>query len=174
MNLKEYIISDLKRVAGGKASLKTFLEWYFFPRGEVFPFTFWYRVLLYYRHKYGKARSIIPYYILRHFEFKYGIHVNGNISVGKGLYIVHGDGVHLNCRRIGNNFTVYQGVTLGLGKGGCPIIGNNVTIYTNAVVIGGIRIGDGAVIGANAFVNKDVAPGETIVGIPGHSIKIRK
>lgn len=171
MSIREDIISDLKILTGGNVSMKAFLEWYFFPRGEMFRFMVWYRVLLYYRRKYGKLGSIIPYYILRHYEFKYGIHFHPGISVGRGLHVVHGDGVHLNCKSIGDNVTIYHGVTLGIGKGGVPTIGNNVTIYPNAVIIGGITIGDGATIGANTFVNKNVDPGDTVAGIPGKSIR---
>lgn len=69
------------------------------------------------------------YSVLRHYEFKYGIHANTNIPVGRGLHIVHGDGVYLNCSEIGDNFTCYQGVTLGVSKGGIPAVGNNCTVY---------------------------------------------
>lgn len=172
LTVRDYIKSDLRILTGGRTSFKDFLEWYFFPRGEMFRFDVWYRILLDSRRKRGKLGALLPYFILRCFEFKYGIHPNLSISVGKGLHIVHGDGVHLNCKSIGDNFTIYQGVTLGEDRrGGIPIIGNNVTIYTNAVVIGNIRIGDGATIGANAFVNKDVADGDIIVGSPGRSVR---
>lgn len=164
MNLKEYIKSDLEKMPWGGTSFKDFIRWYFIRRnGEAFAFTFWYRVTWYVRKKYGKILSILPYLMMRHFEFKYGIHANAGIEIGKGLHIVHGDGVYLNCSAIGDNFTIYQGVTLGKGKGGIPWIGNNVTIFTNAVVVGNIRVADGAKIGANAFVTEDVGENEVIV-----------
>lgn len=172
ISLTEYIKSDLAVLTGGSTSIKEFLKWYFFPRGEMFPFIVWFRILLVSRRKYGKYLSFIPYFILRHYEFKYGIHPNANIPVGKALHIVHGDGVHLNAKSIGDNVTIYQGVTLGVDKrGGVPIIGDNVTIYTNAVVVGNITIGDGAVIGANSFVNKSVTAKDVIVGCPGRSVR---
>ncbi len=140
----------------------------------MFRFTFWFRVLLYFKHEFGKYGSVIPYYILRHYEYKYGIHANSNINVGEGLHIVHGDGIHLNCKEIGRNFTVYQGVTLGVDKnGGIPTICDNVSIYPNAVVVGDIIIGNGATIGANSFVNRDVACGDVIAGCPAKSIRIK-
>lgn len=115
--------------------------------------------------------KFIPYCLLRHYEYKYGIHGGAGIHIGKGLLIVHGDGVYLNCKTIGDNFTVYQGVTLGKGSdGGIPIIGNNVTVYPNSVVCGGIIIGDNVTIGANAFVSHNVGDGLTVAGIPAKII----
>jgi len=132
----------------------------------MFPFIVWFRILYVSRRKYGKYLSFTLYYILRHYEFLYGIHPNANIPVGRFFIIVHGDGVHLNAKSIGDNVTIYQGVTLGVDKkGGVPIIGDNVTIYTNAVVVGNVTIGDGAVIGANSFVNKSVAAKESLLDV---------
>jgi len=81
----------------------------------------------------------IIYIIFRHYEYKYGIHVNTNIDIGKVLKIVHGDGVYLNCKSIGENFTVYQNVTLGTDRsGGIPKVDDKVTLYTGVVICGNI------------------------------------
>ena len=109
--------------------------------------------------------------IYRHYEFKYGIHANPNIEIGAGLLVVHGEGVHLNCERIGANLTIYQGVTLGIQDGKCPIVEDDVTIYPNAVVVGGVRLGRGCVVGALSYVSRDVVAGSTVVGAPAHEIK---
>lgn len=153
MMLLEYIISDLERFE--KANLKSFLKWYFFPGSCVFAYQVWLRIV----HNLKKRKitkytlGIGAYLIFRHYEFKYGIHVDTNIHIGKGLQICHGDGVYLNCSYIGNNFTVYQGVTLGAKKGHeIPRVGNNVTVYAGAVCCGNIVLKDGSVVGANSYV----------------------
>ncbi|MDD7011578.1 MAG: hypothetical protein PUI38_01815 [Candidatus Treponema excrementipullorum] len=67
--------------------------------------------------------------------------------------IKHGDGVYLNCKKIGKNFTVLQGVTLGTGKDGIPTVENNITVYMHAVVVGDVILHSGCSVGANSFVN---------------------
>lgn len=93
-----------------------------------------------------------------------------NIKLGySGLGIV----VHARCE-IGNNVSISQHVTLG-GKSGhweVPIIEDNVSIGAGAKILGPIRIGKGASIGANSVVLRDVPPFATVVGIPGKIIKI--
>lgn len=74
---------------------------------------------------------------------------------------------------IGSNCCIYQGVTIGTSKrydDKYPIIGNNVTIYAGAVVVGKIKVGDNAVIGANSVVLNDVLENTTVVGIPAKNI----
>ena len=72
---------------------------------------------------------------------------------------------------LGSHCKIYQGVTLGSGRGGYSVIGNNVTIYANTTVCGGVHIGDGAVIGANSFVNTDIPPNTVYAGVPAKRIK---
>lgn len=73
--------------------------------------------------------------------------------------------------KFGNNCIINQNVTIGLGKGGFPTIGNNVRFCPGAVVVGKITIGDNAIIGANSFVNKDVAPNTVVAGVPAKFIR---
>lgn len=162
--LLELIKSDLARLgcSGGFA----FLKWYFFPRGETFPYVVWLRILHVCRKRVFLRWTIgiILYPIYRHFEFKYGIHANPNIEIGPGLRVIHGP-CNLNAARIGRNFTVYSGVTIGVLRNGIPVIGDDVTIYTNAVVVGAITIGDNATIGALTYVAKDIPPGIKVFGV---------
>ena len=173
MNLIKTIASDLERL--DKPTVRSFLKWFFFPQGSMFHHDFWLRILQ--RCKENRVLKysigVIAYFIERHWALKYGIHVNANISIGQGLRIVHGDGVYLNCKSIGKQFTCYQGVTFGEGGGkhkGIPTIEDNVTVYTGAVVVGNIILHSGCVIAANAFVNFDVPENSIVGGVPAKVI----
>ncbi len=172
--LKHYIFTDLKQIVGGGTTIIDCLKWYFIPKGECFPFMVWFRIVWMLKHSKSKYKKVLlapAYLIFRHFEFKYGIHINTNIDVGEGLHVVHGDGVYLNAQSIGNNVKVYQGVTVGEGaNGGIPTIKDNVTLYTNSVIVGAIELNAFSVVGANAFVNKTVNTCEIVAGIPAKVI----
>src|ERR1700685_3128220 len=96
---------------------------------------------------------------------------------GKGLFIDHGAGVVIGeTADIGDDVTLYQGVTLG-GTGFAtgkrhPTVQDNVTIGSGAKLLGPITIGHGAKIGANSVVITDVPPHSTVVGNPGHPVRI--
>jgi len=105
-----------------------------------------------------------------------GIEIHPGATIGKGLFIDHGTGVVIGeTSIIGNNVTLFQGVTLGgTGKDRGkrhPNIGNNVVIGTGGKVLGNITVGDNSYIGANAVVIKDVPPNSTVVGVPGRITK---
>lgn len=74
---------------------------------------------------------------------------------------------------LGNNCTVFHNVTLGQNKDKYPIIGNNVIIYSGAKIIGNVRVGDNAIIGANAVVTKNVPKNAIVGGVPAKIIKYR-
>lgn len=100
-----------------------------------------------------------------------GIEIHPGAKIGKGLFIDHGMGVVIGetCE-IGDNVTIYQGVTLGgtgkdIGKRH-PTIGNNVLIGAGAKVLGPFKVGDNARIGAGSVVLKEVPPYTTVVGVP--------
>lgn len=101
-----------------------------------------------------------------------GIEVHPGAKIGKGFFVDHGMGVVIGeTTVIGNNVTVFQGVTLG-GTGKergkrHPTIGNNVVIGAGAKVLGNITIGNNVNIGANAVVIRDVPDNSTVVGVPG-------
>ncbi len=105
-----------------------------------------------------------------------GIEIHPGAKIGKGLFIDHGTGVVIGeTAIIGNNVTLYQGVTLGgtgkeTGKRH-PTLGDDIVIGAGAKVLGNIEIGSNAYIGANAVVVKDVPPNTTIVGVPGRITK---
>ncbi|MDU6174388.1 MAG: serine O-acetyltransferase EpsC [Clostridium perfringens] len=104
-------------------------------------------------------------------RFFTGIEIHPGAKIGKGLFIDHGMGVVIGeTAEIGDNVTIYHGVTLGgTGKDKGkrhPTVGNNVIIGCGAKILGPISIGDEAKIGANSVVLKDVPKGKTAVGIP--------
>jgi serine O-acetyltransferase len=106
-----------------------------------------------------------------------GIEMHPAAQIGKEFFIDHGSGVVIGeTAAIGNCVTLYQGVTLG-GTGfqrgkRHPTLGNNVTVGSGAKLLGPIAVGDGAKIGANTVVVEDVPPGVTVVGNPGHPVKL--
>jgi|SRR5947207_5466979 len=106
-----------------------------------------------------------------------GIEIHPAAQVGDGFFIDHGMGVVIGeTAEIGNDVTLYQGVTLGgTGFATCkrhPTVQDNVTIGSGAKLLGPITIGHGAKIGANSVVIHDVPPNSTVVGNPGHPVRI--
>jgi serine O-acetyltransferase len=106
-----------------------------------------------------------------------GIEIHPAAEVGDALFIDHGMGVVIGeTAEVGENVTMYQGVTLG-GTGFAtgkrhPTVQDNVTIGSGAKLLGPITIGHGAKIGANAVVIHDVPPNSTVVGNPGHPVRV--
>ena len=169
--LLKVIKSDLARLC--EPSFSNAVKTYLLPKGTVFRFDVWFRILQWSRINKVRKTIIGPfaYFIQRHYEYKYGVHVNANIYVGKGLHIVHGDGVHLNCEYIGENFTVFQGTTLGAKHGERPVVLNDVTVYTNSVVCGGIILNDGCSVGAQSYLDNNVDAGAFVAGVPAKVIR---
>jgi serine O-acetyltransferase len=106
-----------------------------------------------------------------------GIEIHPAAEVGDGLFIDHGMGVVIGeTAEIGENVTLYQNVTLG-GTGFAtgkrhPTVQDNVTIGSGAKLLGPITIGHGAKVGANAVVVHDIPPNSTVVGNPGHPVRV--
>ena len=93
-------------------------------------------------------------------------------EIGGGLFIHHGFATMVAAKSIGENCWINQQVTIGYGKGEePPVIGNDVMITCGAKVLGRIAVGDGAVIGANAVVIRDVEPGAVMGGVPAKRIR---
>ena len=101
-----------------------------------------------------------------------GIEIHPGATIGKGLFIDHGMGVVIGeTSVIGDNVTLFQGVTLG-GTGKekgkrHPTLGDNVVVGAGAKVLGNIKIGDNVSVGANAVVLESVPANSTVVGVPG-------
>jgi serine O-acetyltransferase len=106
-----------------------------------------------------------------------GIEIHPGAQIGRALFIDHGAGVVIGeTAEIGDDVTLYQGVTLG-GTGFFrgkrhPTIGSGVVIGSGAKLLGAIEVGDRVKIGANSVVIHDVPPGSTVVGNPGHPVRV--
>lgn len=125
-----------------------------------------------YNHKF----KLLARMISQTTRFWTGIEIHPGAKIGGGFFIDHGMGVVIGetCE-IGNNVTIYQGVTLGgtgkeTGKRH-PTIGNDVLIGVGAKVLGPFKVGDGAKIGAGSIVLKEVPPNCTVVGNPGRLVR---
>lgn len=105
-----------------------------------------------------------------------GIEIHPGATIGKGLFIDHGMGVVIGeTAEVGNDVTLYQGVTLGgtsLNKGKRhPTLEDGVIVGSGAKILGPFTVGAGARVAANAVVLKEVPAGVTVVGIPGRIAK---
>jgi serine O-acetyltransferase len=106
-----------------------------------------------------------------------GIEIHPAATIGRRVFIDHGMGVVIGeTAEVGDDCTIYQGVTLGgtsLGRGTKrhPTLGKGVVVSAGAKVLGGFTVGDGAKVGSNAVVLKEVPPGATVVGIPGRIVE---
>lgn len=138
-----------------------------------------FRVMLSYRkaHRhYLKGHYFRARLISQRAARKTGIEIHPGAQIGKGLFIDHGNGVIIGeTTIIGDNCTLYQGVTLG-GTGKeqgkrHPTLGNNVMVSAGAKVLGSFTIGDNSKIGAGSVVLEEVPPNSTVVGVPGRVVK---
>jgi len=134
---------------------------------------FWYRIA---NKLYKNNFKILARILMGFSQIFSNIDIHPASTIGRRVFIDHGIGVVIGeTAVIGDDVTIYQGVTLGgvsLDKGKRhPTIENNVTIGGGAKVLGNITIGEGSKIGANSVVVKNVPPYSTVVGIPAKVIK---
>ena len=138
-----------------------------------------FKVMIHYRfahRRYEKGHYFGARWVSQIGVRKTGIEIHPGAKIGKGFFIDHGNGVIIGeTTVIGDNVTLYQGVTLG-GTGKehgkrHPTIGNNVMISAGAKVLGSFTIGDNSKIGAGSVVLSEVPSGSTVVGVPGRVVK---
>ena len=139
-----------------------------------------FKVILNYRvaHRlYKKKHYFLARWISQRAARKTGIEIHPGATIGEGLFIDHGSGVIIGeTTIIGNNVTLYQGVTLG-GTGKeqgkrHPTLEDNVMVSAGAKVIGSFTIGENSKIGAGSVVLEEVPPNCTVVGVPGRIVKM--
>lgn len=165
------LLSDARSMAQRDPAAKNIFEVIFLYPG--FHALIWHRIshFFYNNNLFFGARLISQ--LGRFFT---GIEIHPGAKIGKGLFIDHGMGIVIGeTAEIGDNCTIYHGVTLGgtgkdIGKRH-PTIGNNVLIGAGAKVLGPFKVGDNSMIGANSVVLKEIGPGTTVTGIPGRPVK---
>lgn len=166
----KFIKEEIENILNKDPSVKSKIEILMYPS---------FKAIVIYRlsHKlYLKKHYILARWLCEKAKRKTGIEIHPGATIGRSLFIDHGSGVVIGeTAIIGDNCTMYHGVTLGTtgkekGKRH-PTIGNNVYIGTGAKILGNISIGDNVKIGANAVVLRDVEKNVTVVGIPGKVVK---
>jgi serine O-acetyltransferase len=113
--------------------------------------------------------------IFTHYKYKFGVSISHATDIGRGLYLGHIRNIVVNDRVvIGDNCNISHGVSIGQAnrgpRQGTAVIGRNVYIGPGAKIVGAVRIGDHAAIGANCVVTSDVPDYAVVVGIPGRVI----
>ena len=169
MGFIQYYKEQVEVIKDRDPAIKTNLEALLYP-------SFW--AIYKYRkaHKlYEKGHVFRARMISQRAARKTGIEIHPAAQIGKGLFIDHGHGVVIGeTTIIGDNVTLYQGVTLG-GSGKekgkrHPTLQDNVMVGAGAKVLGSFTIGENSKIGAGSVVLKDVPMGSTVVGVPGRVV----
>lgn len=179
MTFREFrflVYSDLFRYTG-HATTKAFCSQYIQTPG--FRYSFYMRLCRYLAtHPFFRfgPRQIVSFILVR-LEIRYGISIPYMTRIGPGLYIGHFGGIVINPDVVlGRNCNLSQGVTIGQSnrgaRKGCPTLGDNIYIGPGAVLIGRIKIGNNAAIGANSVVTRDVPDHAVVVGIPATVISL--
>lgn len=170
MGIIKYIKEEVQIIKERDPAIKTPLEVFLYPS---------FRAIVRYRiahYLYKKKHFFLARWFSQRTVRKTGIEIHPGATIGKGLFIDHGHGVVIGeTTIIGDNVTLYQGVTLG-GTGKeqgkrHPTIGNNVMISAGAKVLGSFTIGENSKIGAGSVVLTEVPPNSTVVGVPGRVVK---
>ena len=170
MGILRYMKEEFQVIKERDPAIKSPMEVLLYPT---------FHVMLSYRraHKlYLKGHYFWARFISQRAARKTGIEIHPGATIGKGFFIDHGSGVIIGeTSIIGDNVTLYQGVTLGgtgkeTGKRH-PTIGNNVMISAGAKIIGSFTVGGNSKIGAGSVVIEEVPPNCTVVGVPGRVVK---
>lgn len=171
MGIISYIKEEIQVIRERDPAIKSNMEVLLYPS---------FKVILSYRvaHKlYRKKHYFLARWISQRAARKTGIEIHPGARIGKGLFIDHGSGVIIGeTTIIGDNVTLYQGVTLG-GTGKekgkrHPTLKDNVMVSAGAKILGSFTIGENSKIGAGSVVLEEVPPNCTVVGVPGRVVKM--
>ena len=171
------ILSDAEAVVAKDPATSSKIEAFLLSSGL--------HAIMFYRFNHwlwNKDWKILSRFISLIARFLTGVEIHPAARIGKRFFIDHGMGVVIGeTTQIGDDVTLYHGVTLGgttvfdengkqLAKRH-PTLGNNIVVGAGAKILGPIMISDNVKIGANAVVLKDVGSGQTVVGVPAHTVK---
>ncbi|HJC43593.1 MAG TPA: serine O-acetyltransferase [Candidatus Mediterraneibacter gallistercoris] len=171
MGIISYIKEEIQVIRERDPAIKSNMEVFLYPS---------FKVILRYRfaHKlYLKGHYFWARWISQRAARKTGIEIHPGATIGKGLFIDHGSGVIIGeTAVIGDNVTLYQGVTLG-GTGKekgkrHPTLEDNVMVSAGAKILGSFTIGENSKIGAGSVVLEEVPPNCTVVGVPGRIVRM--
>ena len=171
MGIISYIREEIQVIRERDPAIKSNMEVLLYPS---------FKVILRYRiaHKlYIKKHYFLARWISQRAARKTGIEIHPGATIGKGLLIDHGSGVIIGeTTIIGDNVTLYQGVTLG-GTGKeqgkrHPTLEDNVMVSAGAKILGSFTIGENSKIGAGSVVLEEVPPNCTVVGVPGRIVRM--
>ena len=171
MGIISYIKEEIQVIRERDPAIKSNMEVFLYPS---------FKVILRYRlaHKlYLKGHYFWARWISQRAARKTGIEIHPGATIGKGLFIDHGSGVIIGeTTVIGDNVTLYQGVTLG-GTGKekgkrHPTLEDNVMVSAGAKILGSFTIGENSKIGAGSVVLEEVPPNCTVVGVPGRIVRM--
>ncbi len=171
MGIISYIKQEIQVIRERDPAIKSNMEVLLYPS---------FKVILSYRvaHKlYRRKHYFLARWISQRAARKTGIEIHPGARIGKGLFIDHGSGVIIGeTTIIGDNVTLYQGVTLG-GTGKekgkrHPTLKDNVMVSAGAKILGSFTIGENSKIGAGSVVLEEVPPNCTVVGVPGRVVRM--
>ncbi len=170
MGLIKNIKNEIKVIRERDPAIHSNMEVFLYPS---------FKVMLHYRvaHRlYKNGHYFLARWISQRAVRKTGIEIHPGATIGENFFIDHGNGVIIGeTAVVGNNVTLYQGVTLG-GTGKehgkrHPTIGDNVMISAGAKVLGSFQVGENSKIGAGSVVIEEVPPNCTVVGVPGRVVR---
>jgi serine O-acetyltransferase len=171
MGFISYIRDEIQVVRERDPAIKSNMEVLLYPS---------FKVILHYRvaHElYLKKHYFLARWVSQRAVRKTGIEIHPGATIGRGLFIDHGSGVIIGETAVlGNNVTLYQGVTLG-GTGKeqgkrHPTLEDNVMVSAGAKILGSFTIGENSKIGAGSVVLEEVPPNCTVVGVPGRVVRM--
>lgn len=170
MGLIKNIKNEIKVIRERDPAIHSNMEVFLYPS---------FKVMLHYRiaHKlYKNGHYFWARWVSQRAVRKTGIEIHPGAEIGENFFIDHGNGVIIGeTAVVGNNVTLYQGVTLG-GTGKehgkrHPTIGDNVMISAGAKIIGSFKVGENSKVGAGSVVIEEVPPNCTVVGVPGRVVR---
>lgn len=170
MGIVTYIKEEIRVIEKSDPAFHSSIEVLLYPG---------FKALLYYRlahYLYLKEHLFVARWLSQRAARKTGIEIHPGAIIGKGCFIDHGNGVVIGeTAVIGNNVTLYQGVTLG-GTGKekgkrHPCLKDNVMVGAGTRILGAITIGENTKVGAGSVVLEDIPDNCTVVGIPGKIVR---